>query len=99
MFCTSLRSAVIPYWPFQGGGSVVVLCGLIFWCRSFGGVSPYVCSYYFSSVWVAAWPHFGLNSIYLVTNMHIKYRYIQCYVRQDLAVSVKLMLKPFSFWF
>ena len=24
-----------------------------FWCQSFGGVLPYVCSYYFSSVSVA----------------------------------------------
>ena len=28
-------------------------------CQSFGDVSLYVCSYYFSSVWVAEWPHFG----------------------------------------
>ena len=30
-----------------------------FWCLSFGDVSPYVCSYYFSSVLVAEWPPFG----------------------------------------
>ena len=35
----------------------MVLCCL-FWCQSFGDVSPYVCVYYFSSVWVAEWPHF-----------------------------------------
>ena len=29
-----------------------------FWCQSFGDVSPYVCSYYFSSVSVAEWPPF-----------------------------------------
>ena len=29
-----------------------------FWYQSFGDVSPYVCSYYFSSVWVAEWPPF-----------------------------------------
>ena len=29
-----------------------------FWCQSFGDVSPYICSYYFSSVWVAEWPPF-----------------------------------------
>ena len=34
------------------------LCCL-FWCQSFGDVSPYVCSYYFSSVWVGKWPPFG----------------------------------------
>ena len=28
-------------------------------CQSFGEVSPYVCSYYFSSVLVAEWPPFG----------------------------------------
>ena len=29
-----------------------------FWCQSFGDVSPYVCSYHFSSVWIAEWPPF-----------------------------------------
>ena len=29
------------------------------WCQSFGDVSPYVCLYYFSSVWVAEWSPFG----------------------------------------
>ena len=43
---------VIHYLPFQGGSSVVVLCAC-FWCQSFDDVSPYVCLYYFSSVWVA----------------------------------------------
>ena len=32
--------------------TVVVLCCL-FWCQNFGGVSPNVCSYYFSSVLIA----------------------------------------------
>ena len=45
-----LVSAPLPpgirYRPFQGGGSDVVLCCL-FWCQSFGDVSPYVCSLYF----------------------------------------------------
>ena len=35
----------------------MVLCCL-FWCQSFGEVSPYVCSYYFSSVWVSECPSF-----------------------------------------
>ena len=30
----------------KGGSFVVVLCCL-FWCQSFGDVSPYVCSNYF----------------------------------------------------
>ena len=30
-----------------------------FWCQSFGDVSPYVCSYHFSPVWVTEWPTFG----------------------------------------
>ena len=29
-----------------------------FWYQCFGDISPYVCSYYFSSVWVAEWPSF-----------------------------------------
>ena len=41
-----LRPPVIHYCPFQGGSFVVVLC-YMFWCQSFGDVSPYVCSYYF----------------------------------------------------
>ena len=42
---------------FQGGRIVVVLCCLFL--VGFGNVSPNVCSYYFSSVWVAVWPPFG----------------------------------------
>ena len=34
---------------------------------SFGGVSPYVCSYYFSKVWVAEWPPFGKNLLTRLT--------------------------------
>ena len=30
-----------------------------FWCQSFGDVSPFMCSSYFSSVWVAVWPPLG----------------------------------------
>ena len=40
--------------------------------------------------------HVGLNSIYLVMNIHIC-RYNQCHLRQDLAVSIKLILKPFHY--
>ena len=29
-----------------------------FWCQSFGDVSPYVCSHYFSSVSLTEWPPF-----------------------------------------
>ena len=43
---TSLSPSGIRYRPFQGSGSDVVLCCL-FWCQSFGDVSPYVCSLYF----------------------------------------------------
>ena len=35
----------------------MVLCCL-FWCQSFGDVSPYACSYYFYSVWVTEWQSF-----------------------------------------
>ena len=38
---------------FQGGGG--------------GDVSTYVCSYYFSSVWVAEWPAFGKELLTLLT--------------------------------
>ena len=31
----------------------------LFLCQSSVDVSSYVCSYYFSSVLVAEWPHFG----------------------------------------
>ena len=37
----------------------MVLFACFFLCQSFGDVSSYVCSYYFSSVWVAEWPPFG----------------------------------------
>ena len=36
----------------------MVLC-CVLWCQISGDVSPYVCSYYFSSVRVAEWPLFG----------------------------------------
>ena len=36
-------------------GSMLPVCG----ARGFGDVSPYVCSYYFSSVSVAERPSFG----------------------------------------
>ena len=36
----------------------MVLC-CMFWCQSFVDVSPYVCLYHFSSVWVTEWPPFG----------------------------------------
>ena len=42
-FITDRFKAVVLLW-------FSVAC---FWCQSFGDVSPYVCSYDFSSVWVA----------------------------------------------
>ena len=47
---------------FQGGDSVVVLCCLLhcILCQSFGDISPYVCSYDFSSISIAEWPPFGI---------------------------------------
>ena len=42
---TNLSPPGIRYRPFQGGGSDVLCC--LFWCQSFGDVSPYVCSLYF----------------------------------------------------
>ena len=66
MFCTTSETEgevgpvksgyaplVINYWLFQGGSSIVALCCL------FCDVSPYVCSFHFSSVWVAESPPFG----------------------------------------
>ena len=32
----------------------MVLC--LFWSQNFDDISPYVGSYYFSSIWVAEWP-------------------------------------------
>ena len=49
LFITDRSNAVVLLWFF-------VDC---FWCQCFGDVSPYVCSYYFSSVSVAEWPPFG----------------------------------------
>ena len=49
MFKSPSNKAVVLLW-------FSVAC---FWCQSFGEVSPYVCSYYFSSVSVAEWPPFG----------------------------------------
>ena len=46
---------------YNAGPKAVVLLWFYvacFWCQSFGDVSPYVCSYYFSSVSVAEWPPF-----------------------------------------
>ena len=43
--------------PNEGGSFVVVLC-CPFWCQSISDVSPYVCSYYVSSVSVAEWTPF-----------------------------------------
>ena len=48
-FITDRSKAVVLLW-------FSVTC---FWCPSFGHVSPFVCSYYFSSVSVAEWPPFG----------------------------------------
>ena len=45
----TIPKAVVLLW-------FVVAC---FWCQIFGDVSPYVCSYYFSSVSVVEWPPFG----------------------------------------
>ena len=58
----------------------MVLCCL-FWCQCFDEVSPYVCSYYFSSVWVAELPSFvkelltGLTicSLYSLTICNFSY--------------------------
>ena len=53
-----LSPPVIHYWPFHCSDSDVVFCCL-FWCQSFGDVSPYVCSLCFNLVWVAEttfWP-------------------------------------------
>ena len=49
LFITDCSKAVIQVW-------FSVAC---FWCQSCSDVSPNVCSYYFSSVWVAEWPTFG----------------------------------------
>ena len=49
LFITARSKAVVLLW-------FSVAC---FWCQSFGDVSPYVYSYYFSSGSVAEWPPFG----------------------------------------
>ena len=72
---TSLSSPPpgIRYRPFQGGGPDVVLCCL-FWCQSFGDVSPYVClgkklrtrlaicTYCILSICILFISHFGFKS-------------------------------------
>ena len=54
---------------------VVLLCFCVtcFWCQSFGDVSPYVCFYLFSSVWVAEWPAFGKE---LLTRFSLFFDYL-----------------------
>ena len=50
-----------PQQFITGRSNVVILLWFsvaCFWCQSLGDVSPYVCSYYFSSVSVSAWPPF-----------------------------------------
>ena len=44
-----------------------------FWCQSFGDVSLYVCSYYFSSVSVAEWPPFLEIAAHSVDHMFSLY--------------------------
>ena len=34
-----------------------------FWCQSLDDVSPYVCSYYFSSVWMATFLEIAAHSV------------------------------------
>ena len=48
VFATQIVQS-IPQLQFRFGSLLLV----------FGVVSPYLCSYYFSSVWVAEWPAFG----------------------------------------
>ena len=66
---------------------IVVLCYL-FWCQSFGDVSPYVCSYYFSSILVAEWPFSGEKKELLT-------RVIMCY----LCILTICNFNYFPFWF
>ena len=62
------KNQVIHYLPFKGGRTVVFLCCLFFfWCQSFGDDSPYVGSYYLSSVGVAEWPPFGKELLIRLT--------------------------------
>ena len=42
---------------------------VFFVCQSLGDVSPYVCSFYFSSVLVAEWPPFGKIAAHSVDHM------------------------------
>ena len=46
-------------WVFFIGRSKAVVLLHVFLCQSFSDVSPYVCSYYLSLVWIADWPSFG----------------------------------------
>ena len=48
-----------------------------FWCPSFDDVSSYVCSYYFSSVWVAEWHPFWEIAAQSVDNVFsIRFDYL-----------------------
>ena len=67
MFCTSsktegdvgLSPRVIHYYIRSKGVVLFWFSVAWFWCQSVCDVSPYVCSYYFSSVSVAEWPPLG----------------------------------------
>ena len=58
---------ILLAFPASGYGGAILFVNVLmlwssvtcFWCHSFSVVSPYVCSYYLSSVSVAEWPPFG----------------------------------------
>ena len=50
-----------------------MVLGRPFWCQSFSDVSPYMCSYYFSSVSVAEWPPFCAHSVDHMFSLYFDY--------------------------
>ena len=65
-----------------------------FWFQNFGDVSPYVCSYYFSSVLVAGWPSFGVaaHSVDHMFALYFDYLYYCLF-------PVLVFRVGFEFWF
>ena len=52
LFITDRSKVVVLLWFYA----------VCFWSQSFSDVSPYACSYYFSSVSAAEWPPLGNTS-------------------------------------
>ena len=101
-----LRPPLIRYLQFQCGSSVVVLC-CMFWSKRFGDVSPYVCSYHFSSVWVAEWSPLGkelptrlmICSLYILNICNFSYfpsEFGFCFLQFLVIVYVLLLILKYN---